>query len=96
VSASAGVPQASHRPVRSVTDTKWMADAACVGLPADVLFPEHGAWVTSGARRVCGGCPVRVECLEYALCHGEWHGTWGGLSVDERRELARKRRQVKV
>jgi WhiB family redox-sensing transcriptional regulator len=59
-------------------------------LPSEVFFPERGTVVTLGARKVCDGCEVRARCLEYALSHGEWHGTWGGLSVDQRRELVRR------
>jgi hypothetical protein len=39
------------------------------------------------ARQVCAGCPVRQECLEFALCHGEVHGIWGGLTERDRRAL---------
>jgi hypothetical protein len=28
---------------------------------------------------VCEGCPVRMQCLDYALTTGQRHGTWGGV-----------------
>jgi hypothetical protein len=36
-------------------------------------------------------CPVRVECLEYALQDGDCfdHGIWGGTTPRERRKLFR-------
>jgi WhiB family redox-sensing transcriptional regulator len=34
---------------------------------------------------------VRLECLEYALAHGEKFGIWGGLSERERRRVRRER-----
>jgi WhiB family redox-sensing transcriptional regulator len=34
---------------------------------------------------------VRLECLEYALSHGEKFGIWGGLSERERRRVRRER-----
>jgi WhiB family redox-sensing transcriptional regulator len=40
------------------------------------------------AKRVCAACPVRQECLEYALRLREPFGIWGGLSETERRDLA--------
>ena len=75
-------------------DDSWQENAACIGLDSAVFFPDNSAHITTGARRVCGGCEVRDKCLEYALAHGEWHGIWGGLTPDERREHARRRRKV--
>jgi len=31
-----------------------------------------------------------MDCLEYALAHGEKFGIWGGLSERERRRLKRR------
>lgn len=39
------------------------------------------------AKRVCAGCAVRIDCLEYSLRVGERLGVWGGLTSIERREL---------
>src|SRR3954449_6827056 len=67
----------------------WQERANCLGVDPDLFFPERGA-STREAKSVCRGCEVRVECLEYALQHGEKFGIWGGLSE---RELRRVRRQ---
>jgi Transcription factor WhiB len=32
------------------------------------------------AKRICAGCVVREDCLEYALAAHEPTGTWGGLA----------------
>lgn len=69
----------------------WMADALCRDLPPAVFFPRDGAGVEV-ARRYCATCPVRMECLEYALEHHIDHGVWGGASERERRRIARSRR----
>ena len=42
------------------------------------------------AKLICRECPVRAECLEYALAHGE-QGIWGGMSEDERADILRHR-----
>lgn len=70
----------------------WMGDAACRGLGFDVWFPtdEIGPQADA-ARRVCAGCRVRVECLDYALDAPVRYGLWGGLSTRERAALARRR-----
>jgi hypothetical protein len=40
------------------------------------------------AKRICGDCQVRAECLEYALERDEEYGVWGGLNRTERVALA--------
>jgi WhiB family redox-sensing transcriptional regulator len=43
----------------------------------------------SVAIAICASCPVRGECLEYALRTNESLGVWGGLTEDQRREYSR-------
>ncbi len=45
---------------------------------------------SSEAKKVCIGCEVRSECLEYALANDERFGIWGGLSERERRKLKKR------
>ena len=71
----------------------WHADAACNGVDPDLFFPARGVDVTS-AVRVCNECPVRAECLAYALAAGEKHGVWGGLSERQRRRIRNNLRAV--
>ena len=47
-------------------DRRWQERANCLGVDPDLFFPERGA-STKEAKSVCGGCEVRMECLEYAL-----------------------------
>jgi WhiB family redox-sensing transcriptional regulator len=91
MSAYPGVAQLKAPPHR---DTRWQERAACAGVPGDDFFPSQSEHITPSGRRVCEGCDVRAACLEYALTHGEWHGTWGGMSVKQRRELMRERKAV--
>jgi WhiB family transcriptional regulator, redox-sensing transcriptional regulator len=69
----------------------WMLRARCRDLPPAVFFPSDGAGVDV-ARRYCAECPVKVQCLEYALEHRIDHGVWGGASERERHRIARNRR----
>ena len=48
------------------------------------------------AKAVCARCPVRPECLEYALAVREGHGIWGGLNEMERRAILRERARQAV
>jgi len=42
------------------------------------------------AKSVCGECPVKVDCLDFALITNQDTGIWGGLSEDERRQMRRE------
>lgn len=75
-----------------MTATAWMADAACRGLDPALFHPGRGE-DTTAAKAICARCPVRAECLDYAMGDPrEKHGVWGGRSERERRNLARRRR----
>lgn len=67
----------------------WMKEAACIDTPTKMFFPGRGRNRTLPAKQVCAGCPVRQECLDYAIEHRIHYGVWGGLAEDERRELTK-------
>lgn len=67
----------------------WQEQAKCLGEDPDIFFPERGSPGDS-AKRVCVNCPVRIECLEYALANSERYGIWGGLTERERTRLRRQ------
>jgi WhiB family transcriptional regulator, redox-sensing transcriptional regulator len=71
----------------------WMAHALCRGTNPDRYFPSDGVGVEA-VQRICVDCPVRVECLEYALRHGIDQGVWGGASERQRRRIRRQRRAL--
>lgn len=78
--------------------TSWDEGAACRGMDPDLWFPVSGhgkAHDWTNARAVCATCPVRAECLAYALDSEPVHegsGMWGGATPEERRDLLRERR----
>jgi len=67
----------------------WQDRALCAQTDPEAFFPEKGG-STREAKKVCTGCEVRAECLEYALANDERFGIWGGLSERERRKLKRR------
>jgi WhiB family redox-sensing transcriptional regulator len=71
-----------------VTREQWQDRALCAQTDPEAFFPEKGG-STREAKKICLGCEVRNECLEYALAHDERFGIWGGLSERERRRLKR-------
>jgi WhiB family redox-sensing transcriptional regulator len=68
----------------------WRLDALCAETDPEAFFPEKGG-STREAKRVCTGCHVRAQCLEFALANDERFGIWGGLSERERRRLRLQR-----
>lgn len=66
----------------------WQEQALCAQTDPEAFFPEKGG-STREAKKVCLGCTVKTECLEYALAQDERFGIWGGLSERERRKLKR-------
>ena len=67
-------------------ELSWQERALCAETDPEAFFPEKGG-STRDAKKVCVGCEVRAECLEYALEHDERFGIWGGLSERERRKF---------
>ncbi len=67
----------------------WQERALCGQTDPESFFPEKGG-STREAKRICGRCEVKAECLDYALSHNERWGIWGGLSERERRKLKRR------
>jgi WhiB family redox-sensing transcriptional regulator len=66
----------------------WHDKALCAETDPEAFFPEKGG-STREAKKICTGCEVRAECLEFALANDERFGIWGGLSERERRRLRR-------
>lgn len=79
------------KPLTDATYPAWMSRAVCAQVGPDLWFSEKGSnQFTSNVKAVCAGCPVRSQCLEYAIANGETDGVWGGLTVKERRKLRRE------
>lgn len=63
----------------------------CAQVP-DIFFPNEWEFGSQRdvrlAKAICQRCPIRMQCLEYALKADE-HGIWGGLNLQERNTLKR-------
>lgn len=71
-------------------ETIWMANGNCADKAPALFFPSDGVGVEI-AKKVCVDCPVKAQCLEYALDQRIDHGVWGGTSERERRRILRAR-----
>jgi WhiB family redox-sensing transcriptional regulator len=67
----------------------WHVRAACRESDPELFFPEGTAGpaleTAAQAKRICAACPVRAQCLDWALSHRAEFGVWGGLTEQERR-----------
>ena len=79
----------------------WASRGACRDHDPDLFFPigaaGRGLCQIAEAKAVCAYCPVRADCLGYALATGQDAGVWGGATEDERRQIrsARPRRDAR-
>ena len=75
-------------------DYTWRRDALCRDTDPNLFFPVgttgFALMQIDRAKQVCEDCPVRAECLDYALETNQDSGIWGGTSEDERRALRRQ------
>jgi WhiB family redox-sensing transcriptional regulator len=79
----------------------WMEGAPCKGLSG--MFHPTLQWrgetqrlfhaTEKDAKAVCAACPVKEQCLEYALTNREY-GVWGGTTEAERRRIRTARRNA--
>lgn len=71
----------------------WYEDAACSSYPSEMFFPPNDApAAVRAAKVVCASCPVREECLAFAMDTVQTDGVWGGMDAGERRRLRRRLR----
>ncbi len=72
----------------------WRNSAACRTEDPDLFFPigtsGPALLQTEQAKAVCRRCPVREQCLQWALRTGQSIGVWGGTDEEERRALKRR------
>ena len=99
--ARAALPTRIQRP-----DDSWRDDARCIDL-SEVFVHDHFSGTherntsketvcaeCAQALVICGGCPVRAECLEASLLSplADQVGVWGGMLAGDRRRLIRTRK----
>lgn len=76
----------------------WQDRGRCRDLDQELFYPPLDPETSAqreireaAAKAVCEPCPVRADCLSWALRNGERHGVWGGTTARERYQLARRR-----
>jgi WhiB family redox-sensing transcriptional regulator len=84
-----------HQPSPQADETvaapgHWRDHALCAHADPDLWSPEPGESAHT-AKVLCGWCPVREQCLAWALDTKEPYGICGGLTPLERHSLAIRR-----
>lgn len=67
----------------------WMALGKCHTEDADpdIFFEIYSETNRVAAHALCKKCPVKEECLDYAMAFNIKYGVWGDTGPAERREL---------
>lgn len=73
-------------------EVSWQDAGLCAQADPALFYPEQGE-SAAAARRVCRACPVREQCLAYALETGQEWGVWGGTTERERQRVRAARRR---
>ncbi|MDH3500312.1 MAG: WhiB family transcriptional regulator [Acidimicrobiia bacterium] len=72
----------------------WRDLAACNDFDPNLFFPAGDTGVAASqiveAKRICGECPVKTDCLAYAVEANQVNGVWGGTTEQERRLVRRR------
>lgn len=68
----------------------WMVFGACRETDDPDMFFSPNKEQARAALALCATCPVRTDCLEYALDARERFGIWGGTTEKQRRKLLRR------
>jgi WhiB family redox-sensing transcriptional regulator len=80
------------------TASRWTEHALCAQADPDAWFPEKGRYdLATIAIRICKSCPVRTQCLDYALSGADtWRGIttgiWGATTPRQRTRLRQQRK----
>ena len=75
---------------KNMLDRSWQEFSNCLGVDPDLFFPDReDVQGVARAKAVCATCPVREDCLAFAVELNQSEGVWGGHTPAERRRLRR-------
>ena len=73
----------------------WDSVPACQGTDTDLWFTAEESKVYTQIvllKKICSECPVRTQCLDYAL-HNQVNGYWAG-TTESNRHVIQKRMNI--
>ena len=91
-----GVRIGAQAPHPIIVETPaWLDRAVACLSDREAFFPEDYSLrcrpAIEAAKAICATCPVREECLQWALPVPSLDGIWGGTTPLERRRLRNPR-----
>lgn len=94
---------AEHRRIDIIPRFVLKDNPACAETDPELFFPqETESWDgrilnkytnLAAAKQICDSCPLKIDCLEYALKNVEV-GIWGG-TTEEQRGLIKRRAGIR-
>lgn len=95
MTGQSSTPRSSTTRISSSNELRlpeFFIDAHCLVADPEAFFPDKGE-NNDPAKRICRGCDIRDECLEWALTNPDLaaYGVWGGMSERQRRRLRMRR-----
>lgn len=79
----------AHQSLKKIFEDLPPVGGSCAESDPDAWFPEKGDSPRL-AKLICLSCPIRSECLEWAMRTDDRFGVWGGMTAQERRKLRKK------
>lgn len=88
----------SNESLRHKVGDELFQNRACNSLDPNIFFPEFDNVTDKRAReteinyaiKICNICPIRGECLDWALSNGQKNGIWGGVYLEEYYKKSRR------
>lgn len=78
---------------QDLEDQDWRDRALCAQVSIAEFHAdkgEGGMEAINFAKKICGLCDVKSECLQFAIQIGDSFGIWGGLPPRERSKLGKR------
>jgi WhiB family redox-sensing transcriptional regulator len=79
----------------TASEQNWWSAATCRSADPELFFPisafGQALEQVEEAKAICARCPVRRQCLAFALRTRQAHGIWGGMTEEERAFIRRPR-----
>jgi WhiB family redox-sensing transcriptional regulator len=76
-----------------VSSLEWREQAACKNTTTSNFYPEKDE--ITHAKKVCEQCPVKQQCLDFAIKNHEVHGIWGGMGYRSRLRYMKQLKQTR-